>query len=97
MRLSDLSAPARRGFGVLTTFARDPAALCRMTELKWGAWSKHALGVSECRRWRDGVACNSGHPGQVGHLHSTNGPAETQDRGAMHVHALMFAIVMCGS
>ena len=31
-------------------------------------------------------------PGQCGHLWSYNGPAEDQDRGALHVHTLKYTI-----
>eukprot|EP00666_Eupelagonemidae_sp_cell4sb_P005447 gene5447-22739_t len=68
-----------------------------MTALKWDTWWEDAMGVSAVGEWRDGVASNTGFPGQVGHLLSANAPAETQGRGAMHVHALAFSVLEVGT
>ena len=38
VRLSDLSAPTRRLYDRLVTFAQDPYALYRMTTMKWDGW-----------------------------------------------------------
>ena len=79
-------------WGHVIAFARDPVALYEATTLAWDTWTGECLGAQRVSRWRDGAACSTGFPGQCGHLRSFNGPAEDQDRGALHVHTLMFTI-----
>ena len=94
VRLSDLSPVARKGYDALLTFAKDPYALFQFTKRRWDSWWCRMLGAGKSvAPYRDGVASNSGFPGQVGHVMSTNGPAETQNRGAMHIHAVITVIL----
>ena len=76
----------------MIAFARDPVALYQATTLAWDTWADECLGAESVNPWRDGIACSTGFPGQNGHLWSFNGPAEDQDRGALHVHTLKYTI-----
>ncbi len=95
VRLSDVRPELRAEWlkwGHLVAFARDPVALYEATTLAWDVWTGECLGAESVRKWRDGAACSTGFPGQCGHLVSFNGPAEDQDRGALHVHTLKYTI-----
>ena len=67
VRLSDLSSQARKGYDALITFARDPYALCQFTKRRWDSWWCRMLGAAKSvAPYRDGVAANTGFPGDDG-------------------------------
>ena len=100
VRLSDVRPELQKqwlAFGHIRAFARDPVALFEATTLAWDTWTGECLGAGKVSPWRDGVACRTGFPGQCGHIWSYNGPAEDQDRGALHVHTLLFTVAQAPS